>query len=64
MGSLVPFIAFAVLCFGMLIYAAVSGKILWSGGWAHRETEPFTFWFGTAGALAGLAASVAALTWF
>ena len=64
MGRLLPFIAFAILCLGMLIHAGISGKILWSGGWAYRQKEPFLFWFGAAGALAGLAASVAALTWF
>jgi hypothetical protein len=63
-GSLLPFIVFAILCLGMLIYAAMTGMVLSSGGWAHLQKEPFLFWLGIAGALAGLAASVVALTWF
>ena len=63
-GSLLPFVAFAILCLGMLIYAAITGMVLSSGGWAHRQKEPLLFWLGIAGALAGLAASVVALTWF
>ena len=63
-GPNLPFAAFAILSFGMLSYAAITGMDLSSGGWAHRQKEPFLFWLGIAGALAGLASSVAALTWF
>jgi len=61
---MLPFVAFFVLCLGMLIYAASTGRVLSSGGWAQRQKEPFLFWLGIAGAMAGLIASALALTYF
>ena len=63
-GPKLPFVAFAVLCLGMLLYAASSGSVLSSWGWVHRRKEPLLFWLGIAGAMAGLAASVLGLTYF
>jgi hypothetical protein len=60
-GPTLPFIAFFVLCLGM-ICAASTGRVLSSGGWAHRQKDPLLFWLVLVNAMAGLAASGLALT--
>lgn len=61
---MLPFIVFFVLCLGMLVYAASTGRVLSSGGWAYRQKDPLLFWLGIAGATVGLGASALALTHF
>ncbi len=61
---MLPFAVFFVLCLGILIHAAATRRVLSAGGWAHRHKEPFLFWLGIVGAMAGLGASAVALTRF